>query len=137
MPLQAFNNFRGAESAGKHYNTYFKPFLNQGGLTVNPKGPDRRPAALSGICRPWGSDMTEFHLLVLISVVMLLIGATARSYLSLVVQTLAVTLCFVAMKRYVLEVPEHVAPEVLGPFLDGVAAALGDFFTFLIWSRVW
>jgi hypothetical protein len=67
---------------------------------------------------------------------MLLIGATARSYRSLVVQTLAVTLCFVAMKRYVLEVPEHVAPEVLGPFLDGVAAALGDFFTFLIWSSV-
>ena len=80
--------------------------------------------------------MTEFHLLVLISVVMLLIGATARSYRSLVVQTLAVTLCFVAVKRYVLEVHEHVAPEVLGPLLDGVAAALGDFVTFLIWSSV-
>ena len=81
--------------------------------------------------------MTEFHLLVLISVVMLLIGATARSYRSLVVQTLAVTICFVASKRYVLGLPEHVAPEVLGPFLDGVAAALGDFVTFLIWSSVW
>jgi hypothetical protein len=29
VPLQAFNNFRGAESAGKHYNTYFKSFLKQ------------------------------------------------------------------------------------------------------------
>jgi hypothetical protein len=58
--------------------------------------------------------MTEFHLLFLISVVILLIGATARSYRSLVVQTLAVTLCFVAVKRYVLDVPEHGAPEVLG-----------------------
>jgi hypothetical protein len=81
--------------------------------------------------------MTEFHLLVLISAVMLLIGATARSYRSLVVQTLAVTLCFVAVKRYVLGVSEHVAPEVLGPFLSGVAAGLKDFVTFLIWSSVW
>ena len=29
VPLQAFNNFRDAESAGKHYNTYFKPFFGQ------------------------------------------------------------------------------------------------------------
>jgi hypothetical protein len=29
VPLQAFNNCRDAESAGKHCNTYFKPFLNQ------------------------------------------------------------------------------------------------------------
>jgi hypothetical protein len=29
VPLQAFNNFRDAESAGKHDNTYFKPFFGQ------------------------------------------------------------------------------------------------------------
>jgi len=91
----------------------------------------------TGFGRPWGSDMTEFHLLALVSVVMLLIGATARSYLSLAGQTLAVTLCFVAVKRYLLAVPEHVAPELLGPLLDGVAAALADFVTFLVWSSVW
>jgi len=27
VPLQTFNNFRAAESAGKHYNTYIKPFF--------------------------------------------------------------------------------------------------------------
>jgi hypothetical protein len=81
--------------------------------------------------------MTEFHLLIIVSVVMLLIGATALSYRSLAGQTLVVSLCFVAVKRYGLAVPEHVAPEVLGPFLDGVAAALADFVTFLIWSSVW
>ena len=47
------------------------------------------------------------------------------------------TLCFVAMKRSILRVPEHVAPAVLDPFLDGVVAVLGDFVTFLIWSSVW
>lgn len=29
VSLQAFNNFRDAESAGKHHNTYFKPFSKQ------------------------------------------------------------------------------------------------------------
>ena len=29
VPLQAFNNFRDAESAGKHYNAYFKTFFKQ------------------------------------------------------------------------------------------------------------
>ena len=29
VALQAFNKFLGAESAGKHYNTYFKPFVGQ------------------------------------------------------------------------------------------------------------
>jgi hypothetical protein len=29
VPLQAFNNFRDAESAGKHHNTYFKPFFKR------------------------------------------------------------------------------------------------------------
>jgi KTSC domain len=29
VPLQAYENFRDAESAGKHYNTYFKPFFKQ------------------------------------------------------------------------------------------------------------
>ncbi len=29
VPLQAFNNFRDAESASKHYNTYFKPLFGQ------------------------------------------------------------------------------------------------------------
>jgi len=81
--------------------------------------------------------MTEFHLLVLISAVMLLIGATARSYRSLVVQTVAVTLCFVAVKHYVLGVPEHVAPEVLGPWLDAIATVLRDLVTFLLWSSLW
>ena len=81
--------------------------------------------------------MTEFHLVVLISLVMLLIGVTARSYRSLVAQTLFVTLCFVAVKHYVLGVPEHVAPEVLDPLLDAFAAVLREFVTFLIWSSLW
>ena len=29
VPLQAFNNVRDAESAGKHCNAYFKPFFKQ------------------------------------------------------------------------------------------------------------
>jgi KTSC domain len=29
VQLQAFNNFRDAESAGKHHNTYFKPLFRQ------------------------------------------------------------------------------------------------------------
>jgi hypothetical protein len=47
------------------------------------------------------------------------------------------TLCFVTVKRYVLAAPEDVAPEVLGPILDGIAAALADFVTFLIWFTGW
>ncbi len=32
VPLSAFENFRGAESAGKHYKAFFKPFFEAGGL---------------------------------------------------------------------------------------------------------
>ena len=48
VALQAFNKFLDAESAGKHYNTYFKPFLRAGGLTAHVATPELRRAAAPG-----------------------------------------------------------------------------------------
>jgi KTSC domain-containing protein len=48
VALQAFNKFLDAESAGKHYNSYFKPFLRAGGLTAHVATPELRRAAAPG-----------------------------------------------------------------------------------------
>ncbi|HEU0062219.1 MAG TPA: hypothetical protein VFR19_20230 [Hyphomicrobiaceae bacterium] len=72
----------------------------------------------------------------LVSLLLILIGFTARSYRIVAVQTFVVALCYVAAKRYLLGVPYHLAPEALGRFLDGIAVVLADFLSFLIGSSL-
>jgi hypothetical protein len=71
----------------------------------------------------------------LVTLLVMLIGFTARSYRTVVLQSFAVAICYLAA-RYVLGVHYQLAPEALGPLLDGVVVALANIVSILGGSSV-